>query len=308
MKRALLACFLTVALALGTSAFAAGPDASMLRASRAKHITPRIHPPKNVDWARIQNACTFANAHAQTISATLGTTSLVSTFACRDIAPVLVYTGRLTDDYGKRIQETGAWIDEIRKTPHSKAEFVSRNYKRAYELGVLHHDLSEAIKPNKLGWNANERVAMNQQAVAFVLYCFAWEPIENMEALHEIDAVKDAKGISDYLYFWNVVGYAMGVNEKLLPKDAKQSLALMTDLRNLQYYKPGEKPTPVDTIIKNWMDSLYPVLLQGKTINDQTKARARAILAQQIAVSPGLSQALGFGNKTLDALNKIAHS
>ena len=272
---------------------------------RAKRLMPLSVPPA-VDWDRIKNAFAFQDAHSKSISNTLITTSLVSTYACRDIEPVLVYTGKLINDYNKRMQKTGEWINQMLAEPKSKNEFLKKNYKSAVDLGLMHLDVSQTVPVKDLKWDGKVRVPINEQAYAFVLYSFAWQPIEVMEATHEIDPVKDQKGISDWLYLWNVLGYGMGEDQRLLPQSVDQTTTLVQILRNSQYFHQSETPKEVQTLLWNEMTFLYAQAGNGLPIDDPTKLSIRQMLEQQITFSPGLSVALGLGPNAAIGLEQMA--
>lgn len=279
----------------------------LLVSARTKSITPKATPPANVDWNRVQDAFQFMGKHGQTIQTTNIAVSLVSTFACKDVEPVLIWTQEVVDNYDNRMDKTGQWISEMLHTPKDKQEFLKKNYSKAYDLGVFHRRVASRITPKDLGWNSHQRTVLNQQAVAFVLYALAWQPIETMEATHEIDAAKDAKAVDDWLYLWRIYGHAMGLEDALLPTNAKASRALVMRLRTAQYPSVGEHPMKdVPLLLRNEMAYMYKVLLQGQPATDDAKHKIRMVLAQSIDTSPGLSQALGLGKDPAPALEKIA--
>lgn len=300
---ALASLFVCTCLA-GTKPEVAG--GSPVENLQPKKLTPRPVPPKNIDWLRIQNAYAFLKKHNQTIQTTLVTTSLVSTYACKDIEPVLMYTEELAKNYDDRMAKTGQWVGEIQQPPATEAEFRKKNYARAFDLGQFHLDLSKSIPAKDLGWDPKERVAMNQQAYAFVLYSFAWQPIETMEAIHEIDATKDAKDIDDWFYLWHVLGYAMGLEEWVLPRNATQAKNLAQDLRRVQYFPEGKTPKDVDLLMKNEMKYLYAQFIPAPKPEEKAKAGVRQILAQFISFSPGLGEALGLGKNPAKRLEELS--
>ena len=270
-------------------------------------LTLRKTPPANVDWTRIQSGFEFMKQHGQSISFTNGAAALVSTYACKDIEPVLIRTGEVVDDYDTRMDKTGEWINQMLTSVTSKTIFLQKNYERAFDLGEFHLRVASHITPKDLGWNPRERTVLNQQAVAFVLYALAWQPIETMEATHEVDPDKDAQGIDNYLYLWRTFGYAMGLEQPLLPTDAHAAVAMVSKLRTLQYPAPGQAtPKEMPILLRNEMTYLYKVVLNGKPADDASKHQVRQMLAQSIATSLGLSQALGLGDDPAAGLEALA--
>ncbi len=292
----------------GAAPRAPGARAASIAKYRAVGIAPRKAAPDWMDWSRVEGALRFEASKGQTIGMILSTTSLVSTYAAVDIAPVLIRTGRLVNDSPRRLAETGAWVQEMTGQAASRDEFVAKNYRRAYELGMLHAGLSRTITAEALGWKADERVTFNQQAYAFVLYTFAWEPIEAMTAMHMVEAARDREALEDWLYLWRVLGYAMGVDEKLLPAGLDQARETAALLRQAQYAAPGEAaPEGVPALLRGELTAIEANLAAGRKEPEAKAGEAAAkILAQAIAVSPGLKEALGLGADPLAKLMELA--
>jgi hypothetical protein len=272
---------------------------------RTQRLMPLSTPPP-FDWERIKSAYAFEKAHDQSIQTTLLTAAPVSTFASLDTMAVLLYDGKLLNDYNRQMKITVEWIDEIIATPKQKADFTRKNYKRAVDFGLMNLDFSQTIK---LKWNPKVRVPGNQQAFGLVLYSFSWLPIEKMIATHEIDPVKDAKAINDWLYLWHVLGYGMGEDARLLPQNADQAAEVMRLLRANQYPGPHDEiPYQLRALLRNEMTFLYAVYGQGVPIDDPTKLEIRKNLAAEISYSPGLSKALGLSDDPAKSLTDIARS
>jgi hypothetical protein len=231
------------------------------------------------------------------------TSSIVSLFASQDTQPVIAFTSLFANDYRRRMQLTIDWMNEILAAPKEKSDFIHKNYKRSVDLGLMHLDLSQAVK---IKWNPKVRVPASQQAFAYMFYAFAWQPVEAMIATHEIDPEKDAKSIGDWLYLWHVLGYGMGMDARLLPQDVEQVRQLLGMLRAAQYPGPGtEIPHQVRTLLRGEMGYLYFLKGQGMPIDDPTKLEVRKQLAAQISYSPGLSKALGLGDDPLKGLQVL---
>jgi hypothetical protein len=291
-----------VAVLAIASAAAQAQDKAALQELRTKRLMPLSTAPK-FEWQRIQKGYAFLDAHRKSIQTTHVTTSVLTLFAGRDTLPVIDFTGKLLTDYRTRMARTSDLMSDILATPKVNTDFTKQNYKRAVDLGLIHLQISQAAK---IKWDPKVRVPGNQQSFGLVFYAYAWQPVEKMLASNEIDAVKDARAIEDWLYLWNVLGYGMGVDTRLLPKSAKQTSELVRWLRGYQYPVPGEEiPRQVRALIRNQMSYLYFLRGNGAPIDDTTKREVRKILAEQIAYSPGLSQALGLGTDPLEGLNNL---
>ncbi len=272
-----------------------------------------------MDYDRSKAGCEFLAHHRATVLRVLVSSSLASTFAAKDVTPVLMETARLSKTFTSRMMETGMWMNSIYAVPASRDAFVAHNYARAVALGELHQSVAEAVK-EPLAWDPKVRVPMSGQAYAFVLYSFAWWPIEAMLAKGEIDPATDAKGIGDWFHFWSVVGYGMGVPENLLPRDLATAKATVALLRRAQYAAPGEaRPAGISVLLGGnvrMLATLFPgakppasdeahVPAAPPSPEAKTTAAAKS-LADLIALSPGLTEALGLGPNPAGRLAEYA--
>ena len=280
----------------------------VVRQSRTVPLSPRNEPPAWMDYDRARAGCEFLAAHRATVLRVLTGSSLASTFAAKDVTPVLMTTARLSKAFTSRMMETGMWMGTIYAVPVSREAFLAKNYARAVALGQLHQSVAEAVK-GSLAWDSRVRVPMSGQAYAFVLYSFAWWPVEAMLATHEIDAAKDARGIDDWFHFWSVAGYGMGVPDALLPRDLATAKTTVALLRRAQYAAPGEpRPAGIPGLLGGnvrMLAMLFPgqkppardeaYIPAGKPEPEARTLAAAKSLADGIALSPGLADALGLG-------------
>lgn len=286
--------------------------------ARTKPHKPQKDPPKWMDFAQVEAGYGFLAKHQRTVMQVLGTSSLASTFAAKDVAPVLMDTGRLPKDFSPRMRETGEWMDQIFARPEGKEAFLKNNYARAVALGRMHAMVAESTEPN-LKWDPKVRVPLNQQSYAFVLYSFAWWPVEAMIAKKEIDPLADRKELDAWFHFWSVVGFGMGVSEDLLPREYARAEALIPLLRRAQYTAPGEKlPDGLPVLLGGHVRMLTErtaAQFAPKSGEGATKPKGNASLmypmvakgfADILRVSPGLLEALGLGDDAAAQLARYA--
>lgn len=302
-----LVASLWAAAAFGQTA-TLGLQEAVLKA-RTQPTAPRTTPPAWMDYAKVQAGYAFLDAHGDFAGQIMGTSSLAATFAARDITPVIMETGRLPKDFNQRMKETGEWMQDIFDAPKDREDFVGRNYAKAVALGRLHSIVGETVA-EELKWDPKERVVMNGQAVALVLYTFAWWPVEAMEATKQIDPAKDAEGLAGWFHLWSTIGYAMGVPEDLLPKDYATAQKTVALLREAQYAKPGEKlPDGIPVLMGGHMRMVAGMAY--RQAEAQAKAKGGTLpagvtpaalmpdaakgFAGLLALSPGLVEALGLG-------------
>jgi len=281
------------------TALAVAAQPASLNEYRTAPIEPRTQPPAWADATRIERGLAFSQRNMELINRILGTTSLLSTYAARDILPVLIATGRLTNDYGQRLKETAEWMGTIMQPAETPEQFWSRNYRRAVALGRLHLGVRQKVTGESLGWNVAERTPLNQQAYALVLYSFAWQPLEAMVAMKRLDLERDRQEAEDYLHAWSVLGYAMGVAEPLLPRDLETTRKLVAAVREAQYFTAADgTPAGLNRLLRNQVELMA---------NGGDAKRAAAVLGQLLQLSPGLPEALGLGSDPGTALS-VLHS
>lgn len=274
---------------LGVVLLAAGSVlAANIDAARSRAIHPRKEAPAWLDWAQVQRGLKFYRTH-RAIGEILGSTSLIETYASVDIAPVLKRTGRLINEPGPRLQETGMWVMQLISPRKDEAEFVAKNYQKAYELGQVHAGLAASMTAGSLGWDPAVRVPFNEQAYALVLSTFAWEPVEQMTATQALRPEEEMADVNGYLHLWSVLGNAMGVDEDLLPKNYERAKEITAALRKAQYRKAGQAvPDGAQALVASLLKE--QIREAGK---DQPRKGIVEEFAQSIKVSPGLAAALG---------------
>lgn len=282
----------------------------IVRQSRIQPISPRATPPAWMDYDRVRLGFEFLKAHDEFIQQILGTSSLAATFAAKDIAPVLMQTGRLPKDFSQRLKETGRFMNAIMQPHDSREEFLTNNLAQAYQLGLLHAGVARQMK-GVLHWNRKERAPLNQQAYALVLYSFAWWPVEALEATRQIDAGSASRELDGWFHLWSVIGYEMGVSEALLPTSYTKARETVALLRKAQYAGAGEAvPEGIPTLLGGQVHWLVAAAsaqsAPDKPTPEQLLPGVAAKFAQVIQLSPGLSEALGLGSDPAAQLIRYA--
>jgi ER-bound oxygenase mpaB/B'/Rubber oxygenase, catalytic domain len=281
----------------------------LMEQARTRPIVPRKEPPPWLDWEQLQTAQAFQKKYRAYIMQVHGTSSLAATFAAQDIAPVLMQTGRLPNDFVKRMEETQTMMESIQTSFASRETFLKNNYVNAVELGNLHRQVADSVR-GPLKWNPKERIPMSQQAFAFVLYTFAWWPIEAMLAQKTTDTSKSNKEFDAWFHYWSVLGYGMGVMQELLPLSYAIAKERVEWLRQAQYVPIGKpRPEGIATLLGGQV-LLIAQVMSKKNSDDisDTSSRDKLIpfsagmLSSMIAQSLGLREALGLEKEAVNQL------
>jgi hypothetical protein len=313
MRAGNFTAFLLLATGLGQAlaqspSHLTGPELDRaIRVARTQPIKPNPKPPADLDFKRLKAGYAFLAKHATTNSLVLATSSLAATFAARDIEPVLMQTGRLPNDFAQRMAETVDWVNSLYAPPSSQADFESREFVRAVELGKLHVQVGQRVSP-ALRWDRAERVPLNAQSFAFVLYTFSWWPIEAMLANGELDPAHEAEGLDGWFYLWRVFGHAMGAPDNLLPQNLDQAREVAARLRQAQYLPNGQPVLGGVPILMRGdiylVASQLAVALHSKV--EPTLPLAIATVKKFLALSPGECEALGLNPDPAKKLKEYA--
>ena len=291
------------------------PSRQALTQARVRPITPRKTPPPWLDFEQLQRARDFQQKHRAFLQQVLGTSSLAATFAARDITPILMQIGRLPKDFTPRMQETAELMNRVMAGFTSREDFLKKNYREAVALGELHQQVGE-MAHRTLKWNPRERLPMNQQAFAFVLYTFAWWPIEALIARKIIDPTQDEKELDAWLHYWSVLGYGMGVQHDLLPRTYRTAQPLVEALRQAQYVQKGNpRPEGIPVLLGGQVRFLATMLVGKPGAAPPEKSAlaklfpfAAQSLLSLIRLSPGLIEALGLESDPAGQLMRFAQS
>jgi hypothetical protein len=283
----------------------AGPEA-VVGEARNLPIRPRAEPPVWMDWGKVQRGLAFARQQGLLLMNVWHPLSLMETYAAVDIAPVLVEAGGLTREYSSRLRRTAQRVNSMVATRPNSEEFLRLNYQGAYELGQMHAALGRGIPAARLGWKESERRVMNQQAYAFVLYTFAFTPVLVMEA-RGLPGAGNAEGLDAWYHLWSVLGYAMGVDERLLPVNAIAARETAMALRSAQFPSPGGPPAEgALRLLQEEVRYLVGARRTGGVDSSVARDSILRSLAASITQSPGLGDALGLGSRPLEALVQLA--
>ena len=283
--------------------------------ARTRPLTPKKAPPPWLDAEQLRLAESFQARHSSFIQQVLGTSSLAATFAAQDITPILMQTRRLPSDFTPRMQETRVLMNRIMARFSSREAFLKNSYTEAVALGALHQQVAEATR-GALKWNPKERLPMNQQSFAFVLYTFAWWPIEALVARKMVDPVKEVKELDAWFHYWSVLGHGMGVDRELLPQSFALAKEQVAALRQAQYVPAGApRPEGIPTLLGGQVRFIATQLSAkpgsaspDASVLEKLYPFCAQVLFSMIQLSPELPEALGLEKNAMAELIRFTKS
>ncbi len=310
MKRTRLIATFAI-LAVGVSAaFGQTSDVPQLseivQRARTHKILHRTAPPSWLDFAKIKGAFTFLEKKKAPLQRLMQSTSIAATYAPKDVMPVVMVTHKSSTDFSGRMEGTMKWMREIFAPTDSEEQFRETNMDRALELGRYHRAVALQVE-DELKWDPKVKAVVNQQAYAFVLYSLAYWPIEAMVARKQLDPVADRASIDDWLHLWSVIGYTMGVEDDLLPRDLDRAQRLVKLLRDAQYPSGSERPSDkLPGILGEHVLMLARRAAPSGTDPLSILPTVAKMFGETILLSPGMAEAMGLGTDPSGALLKYA--
>lgn len=219
--------------------------------------------PSDLDGDKVQIAERLFEVYGAQILMVLGLYALPGAFAASRGVEVLAATGEI----GGRSSPTGApgapHPDPLRRVWETERFVVAMlrpkglrtndvRVLRSVRAVRLFHALTRARLVDDEGdlrhqWLAAERrfgqglgVPVNQEDKAGNLMEFA---VVVIEGLHELGIELTAEQEEGYLYTWGVIGRLLGVDQRLIPSNLEEGIALTTIIRERQVGKPWPSET-----------------------------------------------------------------
>lgn len=182
--------------------------------------------PDWVDWDLVNLGQQIYVRHGIWVSLLLSYKSLPECYACAHGAEVLYRTGRLnskkgsTDVFSRRIAETAQFIN-FTMMPRGLSK-DNRGIVAIQKLRLIHAVIRYYIRQNN--WDqAKYGVPINQEDLAGTLMSFS--ALVN-EGLVKIGIELESIELEAYMHCWRVIGYLLGIDEDLLPRNAADALKL----------------------------------------------------------------------------------
>ncbi len=191
---------------------------------------------KSPNWADqklMQQGTAFFAVHATAIMNLLGLLSLPYCYAAADGAKVLDLSERIRNKPEHRLGETADFIWDVMAPdafePEGKA-FVS-----ILKVRLLHAAIR--FYTQKSGkWNEDWGLPVNQEDMAGTNLSFS---LIVVRGLRKFGLTVEYQQQQAFMHLWNVIGFLLGVDERLLPETGKEALLLEEAIR-IRNFKSSE--------------------------------------------------------------------
>jgi hypothetical protein len=200
------------------------------------------------------------------ITATLGVRSLLKQYAHTKATNVLRMTTLLTEYTDRRITETFQFVLDVMQKKWYEPD--KRGIRSIQKLRLIHaliryrilHGMTESAQG---AWNMDWGLPINQEDMIFANQTFSVEIIQGLQqaGFHLSEQERE-----DYMYAWNLIGRALGVDPSLQADNFDEGAALQQQIYNRHFTLPNHNGPPLAAaLIKFFMD-IIPFNVSQKSI------------------------------------------
>ncbi|WP_420316166.1 oxygenase MpaB family protein [Ekhidna sp.] len=191
--------------------------------------------PSWADRDRIRNGQKLFSLYGPEIFMLLNVSSLPMCYTCGKGAQVLYETGRLLshngniDPLARRLMETAQMVVNV--LTENGLNKGGRGIVTLQKVRLIHASIRHFLKSGQYQdkkWDVDKYgQPINQEDLAGTLMSFG--PVI-IAGLHRLQVNLSQSQIDDYMHCWKVVGYLMGIDEKLLPDTYQDGFKLATKI------------------------------------------------------------------------------
>jgi squalene cyclase len=218
--------------------------------------------PSWADRRQIEIAQQLFVKYGWEVAMALFCSSLPQAYAAKRGAHVLVQTHATTDDrLQQRIFETAQFIFDVMDPGSFGAN--GRGIPAALKVRLMHASIRYFLnnpRPGQSPWDtAFYGVPVNQEDLVGTLMTFS---CITLDALRRLELPVTNSEAEAWVHAWNVVGYFLGVQEKLLPDSVDQGEQLMDAIRRRQW-APSEDGAALTHALLKMMQLHLPDTFDG---------------------------------------------
>ncbi|MDW7690633.1 oxygenase MpaB family protein [Flammeovirgaceae bacterium SG7u.111] len=203
--------------------------------------------PSWADPVKMKKGAGVFATNAQEIMSLLGYYSLPYCYAAANGAKVLWLSERTKSDTFQRLLETAQFIfDVLDKNAFEPDGFGIRSIQkvRLLHAAIRFHVLQ---KPD---WKSKEwGIPVNQEDMAGTNLAFSLIILRGLRKMGKGVSAEDAEA---YLHLWNVIGSMMGIEEELIPKNAKQFFWLEKGITDRNFAPSAEGTGLTKALLNNF--------------------------------------------------------
>lgn len=229
------------------------------------------HLPPWADHQKMAQGMAFFWKHETEIALLLGCYSLPYCYAAANGAQVLWLTERIKKDTYKRLEETGEFVFEIMQERDWRN---GRNVIKVLKIRLM-HAVVRYFTSRYAQWDSAWGLPINQEDMAGTNLAFSYIVVRGLRKMNVKTETNDEES---YLHFWDIIGYLLGVNERLLPVDLREAYHLDRAIYRRQF-KPSAAGKGLTQALTKVLQNQVPT----KQLQNFPIAQMRFLLGKEVA-------------------------
>lgn len=185
--------------------------------------------PPWLDVEKFERGQAFYSRNASDIMLLLGFLSLPYCYAAAHGAEVLIRSNRIKENPEIRLTETAQFVFDV-MAPDA-FEPGGEGFASIIKVRLMHAAIRWYIAQSDK-WDDSFGQPINQEDMAGTNLSFSLLPVRGLRKMGKKVSGEDAEA---FIYYWNVVGHLLGVEEALLPASNKQAYLLEKRIRIRQF-------------------------------------------------------------------------
>ena len=214
--------------------------------------------------------------------------SLPLLYTDRKGAKVLAHTSRLVHDpesmesFSRRIAETGQFLLYVMRQETFTPQHVNVNI--ILKVRLIHAAIRHFIRQGE--WDqVSLGQPINQEDMALTLMTFS---IALSDGLSELGIHEQRYRLSAYQHHWNVIGFVLGVDERLLPQDLQSAQFLLQKILQRQ-----SAPSVEGKLLTRALLSFSEKAIPGERLDVSAASLIRYFLGKEKSAMLGLAKKRG---------------
>lgn len=209
------------------------------------------------DWADqklMDKGAAFFAVHATTILNLLGLLALPYCYAAADGARVLDLSERIKNKPEHRLGETADFVWEVMAPNAFKQD--GKGFVSILKVRLLHAAIRfYTDKSSK--WNPSWGLPVNQEDMAGTNLSFSLIVIRGLRKFGLTISYAEQEA---FLHLWNVIGFLLGLDERLLPETGKEALLLEEAIRKRNFKSSAHGQSLTNSLINYFsaVDAAFP--------------------------------------------------
>lgn len=241
-----------------------------------EYITTSAILPDWADHEKLRAGSRLFNRYGPEIVLMLFGASLPVLYAAHPGCEVLVATTRMTHNVHRRIIETGQFIFDV--TAEDAWQPGGRGIRSTQKVRLMHAATRYYLLDDprwQQHWRQEWQVPICQDDLIGTLLSFSVTVLQSLEICN-ITLTEEEK--ESYLHLWKVVGYLLGIDERLLPENYAEGAAFMEN-----WMRRNHKPSEAGRELMKAMVDFWYLRVPGKVVDGVTTGWCRLWIGDKLA-------------------------